>query len=123
MNKKELIEHLRKQGFSEAILKGFENVKRDDFIPKEYKKYAYYDDAVPIGHGSTISQPYTIAFMLELDKKVEKILEIGSGSGYVLALLSEITRAKIYGVELIKELAEKSNEVLKNNKKIIVANK
>jgi len=126
MNKKELISHLRKQGFSEAILKGFKKVKREDFIPKEYKKYAYCDGAVPIGCGATISQPYTIAFMLdllELNKKLTKVLEIGSGSGYVLALLSKIVDGKIYGVEIIKELAEKSKGVLRKNKKIKVINK
>lgn len=127
MSKSELIESLRKGGFSENILKAFEKVNRERFIPEHYKSYSYNDEALPIGHGQTISQPYTIAFMLsllELGKSNGngiKILEVGSGSGYVLALISEICKTKkshVIGVERVKELAEKSAQILKNYKNI-----
>ncbi|MEK6936303.1 MAG: protein-L-isoaspartate O-methyltransferase [Nanoarchaeota archaeon] len=125
MDKNQLINHLREEGFSEKILDAFFNVKREDFIFEEYKKSAYEDIPLPIGLGQTISQPYTIAFMLGLleieNKDNLKILEIGSGSGYVLALINEISKnSKIYGIERIKELAEKSMKVLKDYKNIKV---
>jgi protein-L-isoaspartate(D-aspartate) O-methyltransferase len=125
MNKKELISSLRKQDFSENILNAFEKVKREDFISKEFKESAYEDIPLPIGGGQTISQPYTIAFMLTLLELYDNqaVLEIGSGSGYVLALINELSKnAKIYGVERIKELAENSKKVLKNKKNIEIFN-
>lgn len=120
MDKQQLLASLRKQGFSEIIVHAFERVARDDFIPHG-KEFAYEDTALSIGYGQTISQPYTIAFMLSLLelKNNQKILEVGSGSGYVLALINEISNnSKIYGVERVSELVRASKEVLKNNKKI-----
>jgi protein-L-isoaspartate(D-aspartate) O-methyltransferase len=120
MQKEELIRSLKKQRFSGKIVRAFEKVRREDFIPKG-KTYAYEDTALPIGHGQTISQPYTIAFMfslLELQDK-QKILEVGSGSGYVLALLNEASEnSRLFGIERITELAESSQEVLKDKKNI-----
>ena len=66
MNKQELLKSLASKGFSEKILKAFENVKREDFIPENLKKFSYEDNPLPIGFSQTISQPYTIAFMLNL---------------------------------------------------------
>ncbi len=105
-------------------LLAFEKVKREDFVPERIKPYAYEDEAQPIGMGQTISQPYTIALMLKiLDlKKGQKVLEIGSGCGYVLALIHEITQSPVYGIEVVKELAEKSKENLRNYKDITVYN-
>ena len=121
MQKEDLLRSLKNQGFSEKIIKAFEKVERKNFIPRKTKIYAYEDTALSIGYGQTISQPYTIAFMLsllELGNK-QKILEIGSGSGYVLALINELSKnSKIYGVERIKELAESSQKILKNKKNI-----
>ena len=127
MNKEELIPHLRSRGFSERVVKAFEKVRREDFVPLPVKQLAYEDTALPLLVGdATISQPFTIAFMLDLlqleKDSTTKILEIGSGSGYVLALLYEITKGKIFGVEIIKELAEKSRQTL-NNKNIKVFSK
>jgi len=153
MNKQELLELLKAEGFSYDILRAFSKIKREDFISEELKEYAYENEPLPIGEGSTISQPYTIAFMLELlelnninigsfkqdkmrsqvswgkSRKNDKIkvLEIGSGSGYVLALINEILsrkniEAEIYGVEINKELVEKSLRVLKDKKNINVIN-
>jgi len=127
MNKSQLLEHLERQGFPKHILKAFEKIKREDFIPEDYKEHAYDDNPIPLGYGATTSQPYTIAFMLDKlelkENKNQKILEIGSGSGYVLALLQEITKGKIYGVEIIKALADQSKKVLKNNKNIKIIHK
>ena len=127
MNKSQLISYLRNY-FPNHIIKAFEYIKREDFIPKEYKKYAYEDTPIPIHEtGATISQPYTIAFMLDkLELKPnseQKTLEIGSGSGYVLALIEKITKGKTYGVEIIKHLADKSKKLLKDNKNIIIIHK
>lgn len=123
MNKPQLLTHLEKQGFSDKILNAFEKIKRENFIDKNLKQHAYLDEPLPISHGQTISQPYTVAFMLNLLelKNNQKILEIGSGSGYVLALINEISKkSKIYGVERIEELVQKSSNVLKTKKNISI---
>jgi len=124
MDKTSLIIYLKSQGFPEKIISAFKKIHRENFIPKELKSQAYEDNALPIGHDVTISQPYTIAVMLNLLelKTGQKILEIGSGSGYVVALLEEITKGKVYGVEIIKELADKSKKKLKNHKNIKIIN-
>ena len=125
MDKKQLIESL-KENFDEKIIKAFSRVKREDFVSKSLKELAYEDIPLPIGQGQTISQPYTIAFMLNLlDLKDNlDILEIGSGSGYVLALINEISKnSKIIGFERIKQLAENSKKVLKKYKNIKIINK
>lgn len=128
MHKEDLIRNLRRQKFPEKIVKAFEKVNRKDFVPKEQQISAYEDKPLPIGEGQTISQPYTIAFMLmllELDSdKKQKILEVGSGSGYVLALINEISKnSELYGVEVIKELSEKSKQALKDKKNIQIFHK
>lgn len=118
MNKEKLLLSLKRKGFSENILKAFSKIQRERFVPMLYKSQAYEDHPLPIGRKATISQPYTIAYMLELldVKKDSKILEIGSGSGYVLALMSEIaSEGEICGIEISKELVEKSRKLLKKN--------
>lgn len=127
MDKRELIEELRKGGFSEKILRGFENVRREDFVSEDLKKYAYENRALGLVRGATISQPYTIAFMLELLELGEglRIVEIGSGSGYVLSLINEMClNCEIYGIEIVKELVESSKNALKGyeNIKVIYGN-
>src|SRR3989344_3741507 len=109
MSKPQLLSSLMEKSFSEDIISAFSKVPRENFVPKALEERAYEDIALPIGYGQTISQPYTIARMfslLEL-KKGQKVLEIGSGCGYVLALLSELVgkKGKVFGVELINELA------------------
>jgi len=125
MNKTQLIKSLKQQGFSGKILNAFSKVSREDFVPEHIKQYAYENEPQPIGQGQTISQPYTIAKMLEmLDlKKGQKVLEVGSGCGYVLALIKIITKSKVYGIEIIKELAEKSRNNLRDYQDIKVYNK
>ena len=121
MIKEDLILEFKKQGFSEKIVEAFEKIERKDFIPKKYKNFSYEDIALPIGKKQTISQPFTIAFMLDLLelKNNQKILEIGSGSGYVLALINEISKnSELFGIERIPELEERSKRILKNFKNI-----
>lgn len=123
MNKKELIKRLSENKFSKNIISAFKQVKREDFIPEAMINYAYEDTALSIGYGQTISQPYTIAFMLNLLelKAHQKILEVGSGSGYVLALINQISKnSEIIGIERVYELAKKSVRVLNKYKNIRV---
>jgi len=123
MQKEELIRNLKDYKFSAKIINAFEKVDREKFIPEEAKQLAYEDSAISIGYGATISQPYTIGFMLNhlKVKDRQKILEVGSGSGYVLSLLSELSpNGKIFGIERIKELAEKSKKILGDCKNIKV---
>ena len=90
--RKNLVKKLVSSGTikSKKVEKAFLKVKRELFFPDNIKKLAYFDEAFPIGFNQTISQPSTIALMFEmLDlKKNLKVLEVGSGSGYVLALIS-----------------------------------
>ncbi|MFA6896650.1 MAG: protein-L-isoaspartate(D-aspartate) O-methyltransferase [Candidatus Paceibacterota bacterium] len=124
----ELKNYLIKRGFlkSRIFKEAFTKVDRKDFVPKEYSYLAYEDFPLPIGFGQTISQPSTVAFMLqELElKKDDKVLEVGTGSGWNAALISHIIgeKGKIYSIEIFKELAEKVKEKLKNYKNIIVLN-
>ena len=127
MNKEELIQNLREKGFPQKILDAFSKVPREKFIPYQLRGKAYDDTALPIGQGQTISQPYTIAVMLsELGLKTgDKVLEIGSGYGYVLALISELVGkgGRVIGMEIISELAEKSKENLEDYKNVKVFHK
>ncbi|MDP3785353.1 MAG: protein-L-isoaspartate O-methyltransferase [bacterium] len=115
----ELVENLKSSGVlkSPKIIEAFLNVDRKDFVPEDMKDSAYLDQALSIGHGQTISQPYTVAFMLELlgPKEGEKIMDIGYGSGWATALLAHIIGpavlgGKIYAFELIEELCHFGEE-------------
>ncbi len=126
MNKQELLQDLKKQGFSDKIIQAFSKIPREDFIKSDLQKFAYENIALPI-NGETISQPSTIAIMLSLLKLHEhqKVMEIGSGCGYVLALISEIVgeRGKVFGMEISHKLAEKSKQTLKDYRNIFIFNK
>jgi protein-L-isoaspartate(D-aspartate) O-methyltransferase len=127
MKKDELIQLLREKHFSPKILEAFSEVPREDFTPYQFRGKSYEDTALPIGHGQTISQPYTIALMLSnLDiKPGQKVLEVGSGSGYVLALISYLVgkKGRVFGVEVIKELFLKSREKLNDYRNVRVYHK
>lgn len=105
-----LIESLIKDGWLKTpeIISAFKSVKRADFLPDGIKDMAELNEAIPIGYGQTISQPLTVAFMIEAlsPKSGNKILDIGSGSGYTTALLANLAgeKGKVIGVELIEEL-------------------
>ncbi|MBU0907769.1 MAG: L-isoaspartyl protein carboxyl methyltransferase [Nanoarchaeota archaeon] len=126
MGRDNLLISLKSKGFSKKIIKAFANVPREMFLPPILRPLAYEDTALPLENGATISQPCTIAFMLSLLdlKPKQKILEIGSGCGYVLALLAEISpESQIIGLELIPGLARKSKSFLKNYQNIKVLTK
>lgn len=98
----------------------FLSVPREEFFPVHLRGHSYEDSAFPIGPGQSVSQPSTIAPMLEMlsAKRGMKVLEVGSGSGYVLALLSKIvgTKGKVFGIEISKDLCGSSRIALKNVK-------
>ena len=97
---------------SPKIIKAFNTIDRADFVPEELKRNAYINAPLSIGHQQTISQPHTVAFMLELlrPKSGNKIIDIGSGSGWQTALLAHIVgpKGKVFSIELIPKLYEQS---------------
>ncbi len=96
------------------VLKAMKAVPRHLFVPVKYQKNAYGDYPLPIGKGQTISQPYIVAFMTSAlqAKPKDRILEIGTGSGYQAAVLAELG-CDVYSVEIIGSLAEKAKKTLK----------
>lgn len=113
LKRKELIELLKRQGIKDSrVLNAINRVRRDLFVSDEFKKFAYDNNALPISSNQTISQPYTVAFMTELldINPGDKVLEIGTGSGYQAAVLCEMG-ASLYTIERIEELciSAKSN--------------
>ena len=89
------------------VLKAMETVPREHFVPEHLRHLAYADDALPIGHNQTISQPYVVALMTEALalNPTDRVLEIGTGSGYQAAILSLLAQT-VYTVERLPELAE-----------------
>jgi protein-L-isoaspartate(D-aspartate) O-methyltransferase len=102
---------------NQKILDAMRKVPRHEFVPHNMIPYAYNDEPLPIGEGQTISQPYIVAYMteaLEL-KGSERVLEIGTGSGYQTAILAEIVK-EVFTVELISVLSKKAQENLEKLK-------
>jgi len=109
----ELIEQLSTEIRDRRVLAAMRNIPRELFVPPESRHLAYADKPLPIGYEQTISQPFIIALMteaLEL-KGEEKVLEIGTGSGYQAAVLAELAR-KIITTERVKPLAEMAKKLL-----------
>lgn len=96
------------------LLEALQRVKRHLFVPSHIRDSAYEDRPLPIGEGQTISQPYIVALMSELLalKGTERVLEIGTGSGYQTAVLAELAR-EVYTIEILEPLARKSARLLK----------
>lgn len=116
--KKMLIRELKMMGIEdEKVLEAIRETKREIFVPEEHGEHAYANYPQPIGQGQTISQPYTVAKMLELleIRPGSKILEVGSGSGYNAAVMSKLVGedGEIISLEIIKKLSEKAKENLK----------
>ncbi|KAA9325200.1 protein-L-isoaspartate(D-aspartate) O-methyltransferase [Adhaeribacter soli] len=110
--RKALVRQLREKGIrDENVLRAIENIPRHYFFEKAFLEHAYQDKAFPIGEGQTISQPYTVAYQTELLelKPTDKVLEIGTGSGYQCCVLLEIT-PNVYTIEYNQALY---NKVLK----------
>ncbi|HHD83696.1 MAG TPA: protein-L-isoaspartate O-methyltransferase [Campylobacteraceae bacterium] len=117
-NNKELIASMIEKGAlkSPQIIEAFEKIDRKNFIPEGFREHMYIDRPLPIGKDQTISQPSTVAFMLEQlqPQKGEKILDIGSGSGWTTALLCQIVgkEGSVLGLERHDELVKRGQENL-----------
>jgi protein-L-isoaspartate(D-aspartate) O-methyltransferase len=112
--RKQLVEEIRQKGISsQKVLEAIERVPRHLFMDNAFLSHAYEDKAFPIGAGQTISQPYTVAFQTQLLQvsKGEKILEVGTGSGYQTAVLIE-SGAKVFSIERQRELYDKTRMFL-----------
>ncbi len=112
-----VIETIERRGItSENVLDAMRAVPRHLFVPEDRRSRAYGDHPLPIGYGQTISQPYIVALMTDLLelKEGDKVLEIGTGSGYQAAILAEIPGIEVYTIEIIPELAEIAHERLDN---------
>jgi protein-L-isoaspartate(D-aspartate) O-methyltransferase len=107
-------EQIRARGVTnQAVLDAMRKVPRHQFVPANLRDSAYEDGPLPIGQGQTISQPYIVAYMTEaLDVRPgDRVLEIGTGSGYQAAVLAEIA-AEVYTIEIVPELAERAKKAL-----------
>ncbi len=108
LEKKAMIELLVERGIKDKrVIEVMNKIPRENFVPEKYKLEAYEDGPLPIGYGQTISQPYIVAYMtqeLNLNGK-EKILEIGFGSGYQTAILSELAK-EVYSIEIVPGVYE-----------------
>ncbi len=107
---KELIKRLKAEGIlrTPRIIQAFEKVNREGFVTPEYLGEASVNEPLPIGYGQTISQPLTVAFMLELlqPEPGNRVLDVGAGSGWTAALLADVVgpEGKVYAVERIPQL-------------------
>lgn len=95
----------------ERVLKAFQNTPREEFVPEEYRDEAYSNNPLPIGEGQTISQPSLVALMTQMLKLKgdEKVLEIGTGSGFQTAILAQIAK-EVHSIERIESLSKKAKE-------------
>lgn len=108
----ELVRKLREAGVlkTPALIAAFLKNDRQAFVPADLANEAYLDMPLPIGHGQTISQPYTVAFMMELlePRRGQKVLDIGFGSGWTTAILADVvgTAGRVYALEIMPEVYE-----------------
>jgi protein-L-isoaspartate(D-aspartate) O-methyltransferase len=110
----ELVEVLRRQGISDSrVLEAIRHLDRAEFVPESVRREAGQDSALPIGHGQTISQPFVVAVMTQAlnPQPGERVLEIGTGSGYQTAVLAQLC-GEVYTVEVLPELAGPARERL-----------
>ncbi|MFB6166977.1 MAG: protein-L-isoaspartate(D-aspartate) O-methyltransferase [Candidatus Nanohaloarchaea archaeon] len=115
MDREELVQRLEKRGVlrSDRVIEAFRKVPREEFVPREKRGEAYEDRPLPIGEGQTISAPHMVAAMTEHLEPGEndRVLEIGTGSGYQAAILSELVD-EVITTEIVPELAEEARERL-----------
>lgn len=95
------------------VLRAMRTVPREEFVPAAIRDQAYADTPLPIGHGQTISQPYIVAFMTQAlaPKSGDRVLEVGTGSGYQAAILSGLVR-EVYSIEIVEPLAKRAEQAL-----------
>jgi len=109
-----VLEQLVDRGIKDRrVIKAMQRVERHRFVPEEYRSVAYGDHPLPIGYEQTISQPYVVAFMTEVLqlKPTDRVLEIGTGSGYQAAILAEICDS-VFTIEIVPELAHRAKNLL-----------
>jgi protein-L-isoaspartate(D-aspartate) O-methyltransferase len=105
---------IRRRGVKDPqLLTSLEKVPRHLFVPARFQKQAYNDEPLPIGYQQTISQPYIVAYMVEQLQLngTEKVLEIGTGSGYQTAILAELAE-QVFSIEIVPELARQAEKIL-----------
>jgi protein-L-isoaspartate(D-aspartate) O-methyltransferase len=106
---------IRRRGVKNPhLLAALEKVPRHLFVPPRFQKQAYNDEPLPIGYQQTISQPYIVAYMVEQLqlRETDKVLEIGTGSGYQTAILAELSE-QVYSIEIVPELARQAEKILR----------
>ena len=108
------LDFLDQGSLDERVLAAIGKVPRHEFVPDDQRPYAYENRPLPIGYGQTISQPYIVAVMTDLLKpeKTDRVLEVGTGSGYQAAILAELVD-KVYTIEIVKALGEQAADNLK----------
>lgn len=107
-------EQIEKRGIKDPrVLHAMRKVPRHEFVPEDRREYAYEDHPLAIGHDQTISQPYIVAYMTEAlqPEARDRVLEIGTGSGYQAAVLAEVV-ADVYSIEIVEPLAETAKATL-----------
>jgi protein-L-isoaspartate(D-aspartate) O-methyltransferase len=104
----------RRSVHDERVLEAMRTVPRECFVEESDLEYAFFDGPLSIGYGQTISQPYIVAYMTEVlnIRSTDKVLEIGTGSGYQTAVLAELA-AEVYTIEIVEELSLKAQERLR----------
>ena len=100
-----------RDSLGESVISAMSQIPREQFVPQSARKYAFDNGPLPIGHGQTVSQPFIVALMTDLlnVQKQDRILEIGTGSGYQSAILSKLC-SQVYSVELINILSEQAEK-------------
>ena len=102
-----------KEALAKDVITAMGEVPRHEFVPASLRDYAYFNQALPIGHGQTISQPYIVALMTDLAgiDKNSVVLEVGTGSGYQAAVLSRLAR-HVYTIEIVEPLGQEAKQTL-----------
>ena len=105
--------YIDKKSFNTLVLQAMNTVPRHEFVPANMRSVAYENRPLPIGFGQTISQPYIVALMTDLlqPQPGQRVLEIGTGSGYQAAILSQLV-AEVYSIEIIEELGKSTTQLL-----------
>ena len=105
--------YLDRETLDPRVMTALAEVPRHQFVPDSQRRYAYQNRPLPIGHGQTISQPYIVAIMTDLLKLTpgDRVLEVGTGSGYQAAVLAELVK-EVYSIEIIEPLGKRARELL-----------
>jgi protein-L-isoaspartate(D-aspartate) O-methyltransferase len=115
LREKMVVEQLEKRGIKDPrLLSAFREIPRHLFVPEKYRNEAYDDGPLPIGYGQTISQPYIVAYMIQLLNLQPhyRVLEIGTGSGYQTAILCRLVK-EVYSMDIIPQFVDNAAKVLK----------